>query len=156
MEKSTNKNYGLQGISDTTTIESLKEYQDTLKDLQKAYKETLDYLLNASKNYQQKAKDNNPYAQALAIAQKEQEELNANVGYYKDAQEKRLNVDRWYIQEYNKIMANKKGMSADEQTQAFADLNQLYNFNYAQADAEVWQERGEKSEILLVTAWTIF
>lgn len=104
MEKSTNKNYGLQGISDTTTIESLKEYQDTLKDLQKAYKETLDYLLNASKNYQQKAKDNNPYAQALAIAQKEQEELNANVGYYKDAQEKRLNVDRWYIQEYNKLL----------------------------------------------------
>ena len=117
------------GISDTATVESLKEYQDTLKDLQKAYKETLDYLLNAAKNYQNKAKDNNPYAQALAIAQKEQEELNANVGYYKDAQEKRLNVDRWYIQEYNKIMANKKGMSADEQTQAFADLNQLYNFN---------------------------
>ena len=40
------------GISDTATVESLKEYQDTLKDLQKAYKETLDYLLNASKNYQ--------------------------------------------------------------------------------------------------------
>lgn len=92
------------GISDTATVESLKEYQDTLKDLQKAYKETLDYLLNAAKNYQNKAKDNNPYAQALAIAQKEQEELNANVGYYKDAQEKRLNVDRWYIQEYNKLL----------------------------------------------------
>lgn len=134
----------LQGISDTATIESLKEYEKTILELQQTYKQTLDSMLEAAKNYQNKAKDNNPYAQALAIAQKEQEELNANVGYYKDAQEKRLNVDRWYIQEYNKIMANKKGMSADEQTQAFADLNQLYNFNYAQADAEVWQERGEK------------
>ncbi|MEI3256118.1 MAG: hypothetical protein V8R83_12635 [Candidatus Gastranaerophilaceae bacterium] len=32
------------------------------------------------------------------------------------------------------------------------DLNQLYNFNYAQADTEVWQEKAKKSEILLVTA----
>ena len=104
MKNFTNNSNNLQGISDTTTIESLKEYQNTLKDLQKAYKETLDYLLNASKDYQQKAKDSNPYAQALAIAKKEREELSANIGYYKDVQEKRINVDRWYIREYNKIL----------------------------------------------------
>ena len=94
----------LQGISDTATIASLKEYEKTILELQQTYKQTLDSMLEAAKNYQNKAKDNNPYAQALAIAQKEQEELNANVGYYKDAQEKRLNVDRWYIQEYNKLL----------------------------------------------------
>lgn len=113
MKNYTNKADSLQGISNTATIESLKEYEKTILELQQTYKQTLDSMLEAAKNYQNKAKDNNPYAQALAIAQKEQEELNANVGYYKDAQEKRLNVDRWYIQEYNKIMANKKGMSAD-------------------------------------------
>ena len=93
-----------QGLSDTATIESLKAYEKTILELQQTYKQTLDSMLEAAKNYQNKAKDNNPYAQALAIAQKEQEELNANVGYYKDAQEKRLNVDRWYIREYNKLL----------------------------------------------------
>lgn len=144
MKNFTNKNDSLQGISNSATVESLKEYQNTLQDLQKAYKETLDYLLNASKEYQQQAKDSNPYAQALAIAKKEQEELSANIGYYKDVQEKRLNVDKWYIREYNKIMENKKGMSKEEQSQALLDLNNLYKFNSAEADAEVWQERGEK------------
>lgn len=71
------------GISDTATIESLKEYEKTILELQQTYKQTLDSMLEAAKNYQNKAKDNNPYAQALAIVQKEQEELNANVGYYK-------------------------------------------------------------------------
>ena len=58
------------GISDTATIESLKEYEKTILELQQTYKQTLDSMLEAAKNYQNKAKDNNPYAQALAIEKK--------------------------------------------------------------------------------------
>ena len=55
----------LQGISDTATIESLKEYEKTILELQQTYKQTLDSMLEAAKNYQNKAKDNTSFTTSI-------------------------------------------------------------------------------------------
>ena len=107
-----------------------------------------EYVENA-KRAKEEFEANNPYAEALALAKKEKEELTADIGKYKDIQDKRLKIDKWYSEEYQKLQENKMKMSENNRTQALADLQKLYDQKYLQAESEVWEERGAKiSEIV--------
>lgn len=73
-----------------------------------------EYVENA-KRAKEEFEANNPYAEALALAKKEKEELTADIGKYKDIQDKRLKIDKWYSEEYQKLQENKMKMSEKKQ-----------------------------------------
>lgn len=94
--------------------------------------------------YNKKTKKDNPYAMIIEQSKKFQEELNAELGSYKDVQEKRLEIDRWYNAEYKKLQENKQNLSNDDRNKAFSDLDKLYKNRQAQATTEAWQNHGEE------------
>ena len=128
----------------TDGMEWLDEIKKAMEEIKDDSDDLFKHLLKTAKEYKDKIEKDNPYAELLEQSKKENEELTANIGYYRDAMEKRLAVDKWYREEFDKLMENKQGMSPDAQNKAMMDLGELYNQKYAQADEEVWMERGEK------------
>ena len=101
-------------------------------------------FLDELNKYFLKQKKDNPYAIMIEASKKFQEELNAELGSYKDVQEKRLEIDKWYQRELKKIEDNKQNFSATEKNKALYDLQQLYQDRKAQATTEAWQNHGEE------------
>jgi len=99
---------------------------------------------DALNEYFAQQKKDNPYAIMIEQSKKFQEELNAELGSYKDVQEKRLEIDRWYQKELKKLEENKQKLSGKEQSKAIMDLEQLYQDRKAQATTEAWQNHGEE------------
>jgi len=128
---------------DDNKNEKLVLSSDVVKGLE--YIENLyNRLIDAARKYHEQEKKDNPYAIMIEASKKFQEELNAELGSYKDVQEKRLEIDRWYNAEYKKLQDNKQNLSNAEQGKAFADLEQLYQDRKVQATTEAWQNHGEE------------
>lgn len=101
-------------------------------------------ISDALNEYFAQQKKDNPYAMIIEQSKKFQEELNAELGSYKDVQEKRLAIDKWYDAEYKKLQENKQNLSNDNRNKAFSDLDKLYKDRQAQATTEAWQNHGEE------------
>lgn len=123
------------------SVEELaKVIEESSRGIIKAYEE----IIEAVRQYHEKENKDNPYAIMIEASKKFQEELNAELGSYKDVQEKRLEIDRWYNAEYKKLQDNKQNLSNTAQGKAFADLEQLYQDRKNQATIETWQNHGEE------------
>ncbi len=142
------------GLMSTDGIEWMDELRKEMEKTKSASYDLFETLLKEAKEYKDKIEKDNPYAELMEQAKKENEELTTNIGYYRDAMEKRLAVDKWYSQEFDKLMKNKQGLSPEEQNKAMMDLGELYNQKYAQADEEVWQERGSKVADIMGNGFT--
>ena len=127
---------GTNNVVDETT----KSIEELAKKISKVFEE----MVNAARQYHEKENKDNPYAIMIEASKKFQEELNAELGSYKDVQEKRLEIDRWYNAEYKKLQDNKQNLSNTAQGKAFADLEQLYQDRKKQATIETWQNHGEE------------
>lgn len=134
----------INGLTDSSTVDRIQEIQEALSDFVKEYNRYYEQILEKSKKLDQIGKSANPYADAINKAREEQEKLTTDVGNYQDVYEKRLAIDKWYAQEYSKLKQNIANLSANEQTEAKMSLNVLYAQRSAQAEEEVWQQRGEK------------
>lgn len=134
----------INGLTDSSTVDRIQEIQEALSDFVKEYNRYYEQILEKSKKLDQIGKSANPYADAINKAREKQEKLTTDVGNYQDVYEKRLAIDKWYAQEYSKLKQNIANLSANEQTEAKMSLNVLYAQRSAQAEEEVWQQRGEK------------
>lgn len=132
------------GITSSTTVEELRKIEEALDSLKNKSSSSLDELLKLISNYESKMKAQNPYKELIDQQKQEQEQMTVSLDYYEDAMQKRLSIDRWYRQEKEKLQKNQSNMSASEIMTADKSLNELYSQRYAQAEEEVWMERGEK------------
>ena len=95
------------GLSSSETVEDMKKnykkIYDELQKMQDAYQKSFDSIVEINKKYTEKLTNTNPYQQVLDKMKEEQAALSADVDYYRNAKQKRLEIDKWYLQERKKI-----------------------------------------------------
>ena len=135
------------GLSNSETVNDVQKIYDTIykeiKKVENAYQEYFDKLRGLNAQYTQELLEKNPYALAIAKLQDEQSALNADIDHYKNFHEKKLAIDKWYIEESKKINSN-NNLSQQEKSDALFSLNALYDQRSSLVDQEIWQERTEK------------
>ena len=108
--------------------------------------EILKLNIELSQYYKQeieKLKKETVYGIVTEQIKKEKETLTTNLQDYKNIHEKKLAIDKWYSQEYEKIQA-KKEATQKEKLALSESLDELYTKKLEDAESEFWQERGEK------------
>ena len=135
------------GLSSSETVEDMKKnykkIYDELQKMQDAYQKSFDSIVEINKKYTEKLTNTNPYQQVLDKMKEEQAALSADVDYYRNAKQKRLEIDKWYAQEYEKINKD-KNLSSSQKSSLYSSLDTLYDERSLKANEDVWVERGEK------------
>ena len=118
------------GLTDSETVKNITQnFQDAFKEMQsfqKAYQDFIKKITDLNKQLFQNTKNENPYELTLKEIEKEQSALDSEVKSYSDSKKRRLEIDKWYMQESKKIK-NDKNLTDQEKTKTLESLDKLYD-----------------------------
>ena len=131
-------------LDDIETFDDIKKQIDNTKNYASEYQKYTEKIININREFNLKLQELNPYSNTLSQLEKEKEALSLDLLNSKDAKEKKLNLEKWYSQEYEKILQNRENLSNKEKNNSFINLNSIFENQLGNFENNLWQAQGEK------------